>query len=773
MCLGCAGAIVDLAQAKEDPSTPQWVHLSSKTGRIPAPGPSNEQTASLVLDVDKDGVNDFVIATRVAGPSLLWYRRGVNGWTKYIIDSTPLAIEAGGVALDIDGDGDLDLVFGADASDNKIWWWENPYPHYDPLVPWTRREIKNTGENKHHDQVVGDFDGDGKPELVFWNQGARKLFIADIPEDPKNTQPWSYTEIFSWDSGEYEGLTSFDIDGDGKADIVGGGRWFKHAGGTNYTAQVIDDSQKFSRVVVGQLKQGGWPEVVFVAGDTVGRLRWYEWAGKDWLGHDLLEQDVIHGHSLQMADINGDGNLDIFCAEMRQWSKNQDDHSDATMWIFWGDGAGHFEKLEMASGYGNHETRVADLDGDGDVDLLVKPYTWDAPRVDVWLNNGTRNDIGKLALDRWQRHVIDSEKPWRSLFIAPADLDGDGKKDIVTGGWWYKNPGNLDGVWTRYTIESPLNNMAAVYDFDGDGHLDVLGTEGKGAEPNANFVWAHNNGDGTFTLFNNIPKAEGDFLQGVAVAPFENLGSIEVALSWHASGHGIQMLTVPPKPDRDRWTWRRISRTSQDEQLSAGDIDRDGTLDLLLGTQWLCNGCPQYPWRARALDQWLGIHWLRWWVQTLHHTSDSPDRNRLADINGDGLLDAIVGFEAISIPGKLVWYEQPNNAATEPWKEYLIATAIGPMSLDVADMDGDGDIDVIVGEHNLKEPESAKLYVFENVDGKGAVWVPHVVYTGDEHHDGAITVDIDNDGDLDIISIGWGHNRVLLYENKAIDRTIP
>jgi len=33
---------------------------------------------------------------------------------------------------------------------------------------------------------------------------------------------------------------------------------------------------------------------------------------------------------------------------------------------------------------------VADLDGDGDLDILNKPYTWETPRVDVWLNHGTR-----------------------------------------------------------------------------------------------------------------------------------------------------------------------------------------------------------------------------------------------------------------------------------------------------------------------------------------------------------------------------------------------
>jgi hypothetical protein len=181
-----------------------------------------------------------------------------------------------------------------------------------------------------------------------------------------------------------------------------------------------------------------------------------------------------------------------------------------------------------------------------------------------------------------------------------------------------------------------------------------------------------------------------------------------------------------------------------------GDIDGDGDLDLLLGTKWLRNDGGT------------------WSVHTLNSTPGDPDRNRLADINGDGRLDAVVGFEAISVPGKLAWYEQGTSATAE-WVEHIIANpaVIGPMSLDVADMDGDGDLDVVVGEHNTGNPGSAALYVFENVDGKGTSWQRHTVFVGDEHHDGAQVVDIDGDGDLDIISIGWTHGRVLLYENLA------
>jgi sugar phosphate isomerase/epimerase len=100
-----------------------------------------------------------------------------------------------------------------------------------------------------------------------------------------------------------------------------------------------------------------------------------------------VNRDVIHGHSLQIADIDGDGNLDIFAAEMAKWTESRpnSDNPNAVAWIFFGDGQGHFRTTEFAKGMGFHEARVADLNGDGKMDILDKPYNWDAPRVDVWL----------------------------------------------------------------------------------------------------------------------------------------------------------------------------------------------------------------------------------------------------------------------------------------------------------------------------------------------------------------------------------------------------
>ena len=78
-------------------------------------------------------------------------------------------------------------------------------------------------------------------------------------------------------------------------------------------------------------------------------------------------------------------------------------------------------------------------------------------------------------------------------------------------------------------------------------------------------------------------------------------------------------------------------------------------------------------------------------------------------------------------------------------------------------------IDVVVGDHRGKDKN--RVTVFEN-DGKAGTFRPHVIDSGDtgviDHHDGTIAVDIDNDGDYDVISVGWYNPKVWVLENRAI-----
>lgn len=386
-----------------------WKHLSTKTGELPPTSGGQQQTSCLAADLDKDGNAEIVMTDRSVTPSVIMYSLKNGKYEKSAIDNDPLRIEAGNAYMDVDNDGDLDIIFPGESQSNQIWWWENPYP--ETGKPWVRRTVKNSGQTKHHDLLAGDFDGDGKDELVFWNQGANLLAIAEVPADPKAVGEWDWKPIYTYSDdsemlplfglqnlplwrgrNEHEGLAKADIDGDGLIDLIGGGLWFKYKGNGHFEPNMVDASNTFTRSAAGQLIEGGRPEIVLAPGDGIGPLclyQWIEaydpwnkkWTGKgSWVRTEIIET-MYDGHSLDIIDFDGDGHLDIFSAEMKLDSKNP-----GSIRILLGDGKGNFKHHVVAADIGSHESKIIDIDGDGDYDIVSKPYNWDAPRLDVFLN---------------------------------------------------------------------------------------------------------------------------------------------------------------------------------------------------------------------------------------------------------------------------------------------------------------------------------------------------------------------------------------------------
>ena len=145
--------------------------------------------------------------------------------------------------------------------------------------------------------------------------------------------------------------------------------------------------------------------------------------------------------------------------------------------------------------------------------------------------------------------------------------------------------------------------------------------------------------------------------------------------------------------------------------------------------------------------------------------ADWPDRCEAADLNGDGRVDIIVTEEngGDAADALACWWEQPAAGATKAdWPRHTIATQFTMNSLDVADIDEDGDIDLVLAEHR----GAKRIAVWEN-DGLGS-FRERRVGQGRESHLGGRLADLDGDGDLDLVSIAYDDFTGLhLWRNTA------
>lgn len=691
-----------------------------------------------IADLNKDGRGDAI----VGGRTLVYYAS--PNYQKVLIATSKTEFTTDCQAVDVNGDGLIDVVTADGNSGNNVIWFENK----GPGQTFIRREVGAHG-NWAHDIEVGDFDNDGKMDVITQGNGAMNAFFQNADGS------WVIRNLAAIrKSGS--GIGIGDINGDGRIDIVQGGWWAANPGARNGSWVLTQFTTGFDgsyTAAVGDLSGDGKPDVILAEQHDRAELSWFQAPANPSQGgwtKRILANDM-GAHKINLVDLNRDGRLDVVTGleldSLRVYRNlgNQ---------MFGG---------QTLNSTGCHNTVAGDLNGDAYPDILCVNYIGNPP-VEVYFNVPTAAPTptpgnstsptptsGTLALNRWTYVQVDSSRDWPYFGLAMGDVTRDGKADIASGRYFYRNPGgNMAGSWSRTAFPVNVDAMLIV-DVDGDGQLDVIG------EWLPNIYWLKPNADGsqwTAKIIATIPAVEHRNSQGYKLGRINpNDPKSQIVLT---GGDGVYYLQIPQNPSVGNWSTVKIGSSTSEDLLAVGDLNGDGWDDVVASD--VTNGKTLYWYQNPKTG---AANWTRRTVGTI---TGWGDRAEMADINGDGRLDIITASENGSADeAQTFWFETPMDPTQMAFTRRMIADQGSTNSLSVADMDGDGRPEVITGEHR----GALRVRIFKTRDN-GQTWTDTLVSSGKESHLGARVFDMDGDGDLDILSIAYDNSEFLhLWRNDA------
>ncbi|MEZ6117435.1 MAG: FG-GAP-like repeat-containing protein [Pirellulaceae bacterium] len=319
----------------------------------------------------------------------------------------------------------------------------------------------------------------------------------------------------------------------------------------------------------------------------MGDLRWHRNDDGVFAESQVLI-DVDEVWSIEFADLDGDGDLDILLATQHTFDNGNDETDDSIAW-YANDGQGNFSNRIVIDQLENSGGLVAgDIDGDGDVDFIASQRHSDEIRYYENLGNGLTFQLHSIASDDSTFLLNNTPRPWEQSHVL-ADMDGDADLDIVTttiyGVVWLEN---LDGAGNFFTLPHDVSPIPAfeaiaihVADIDQDDDLDVV----VGSDISVGRAsWFENLGGGQFADEVIIGLAD-DQVETVNAADMDGDGDIDLIYAdWWAN------MTWAENVDNTFTQLHRLPNYSPPEgfplfplprHIIVSDFDHDGDADVI------------------------------------------------------------------------------------------------------------------------------------------------------------------------------------------------
>jgi hypothetical protein len=316
-------------------------------------------------------------------------------------------------------------------------------------------------------------------------------------------------------------------------------------------------------------------------------------------------------HAKTAGDVNGDGLADVVVA------------SSAGGPIVWYEAPTWPRHVISQSGRWSCDAKLADMDGDGDLDLVISEW-YGENRMEWYENPGAQ---GLAAAEPWKRHIIGSP---RAHDIAVADIDGDGQLEIVT-----RQQGKVGNEvvvwkhgeaesWVKWTFECPAGEGLVLADLNADGRRDIV-IGGRWYEAPEEIM----GGEWRQHVFADWPA---DAV--VRVADMNGDGRPDVVLTRSEGKHGVSWFEAPADPTKGGWQ-EHVVDDSVDfaHSLAICDVNGDGALDIVTAEMHQSE-------RKRLLVYLNEGNSVEWHRQVLAQTG--LHNLCVADVRGDGRL-AIIG----------------------------------------------------------------------------------------------------------------------------------